>query len=195
MERQNITFEKVTTKNIKGAIKAQRTIFPGEDGAINLQICADKSLVKKYYGKESDYREVFEAWVARDKKDNIVGITGIYSYFEYPEDAWLGWFGVLPNFRRLGYGQKILLWTMARAKDLGFKNFRLYTDLVDDKEAVELYRKVGMIEEPYLTEVLDANTFIFSKSLNSNITEKLGNKMLFLKEQEEIQNQSSDIEI
>jgi len=71
---------------------------------------------------------------------------------------------------------------------MGFKNFRLYTDLIDNHIAVELYRKVGMIEEPYLAEDMgDEKVTVFSKNLFSEKTERLGNKILFLRKQEEIQ--------
>ena len=31
--------------------------------------------------------------------DIPIGVTGIYSYHEYPDDAWLGWFGILDKYR------------------------------------------------------------------------------------------------
>ncbi len=89
-------------------------------------------------------------------------------------------------------GKKIFLWTMNKAKTLGYKNFRLYTDLEDNKVATGLYRKVGMIEEPYIGEDMNPYKFvIFSKNLYSNKTEKIGNRNLFLKQQEEIQNRAA----
>jgi len=181
-----INCEKVSNENIELAIKTQNTIFPKENGALNLRASADKSLIEKVYGK--DFRESVDFWICKDEEGNVVGITGIYSYFEYPEDAWCGWYGILPSQQGKGYGKKLFLWTMEKAKEMGFKNFRLYTDLIDNAMAVNLYRKVGMIEEPYLTEdMVEEKITIFSKSLTSNKTEKFGNKNLNLKKQEEIQ--------
>lgn len=192
MITQELFFEEVTVENVDEAIKVQRKIFPNDDGAINIQISTDRSLIKKYFLDESKYRDTAKFWLCRTG-NGIVGITGIYSYFEYPEDAWLGWFGVLSEFRKKGLGREILLWTMSQAKVGGFNTFRLYTDMEDDAEAVCLYRKIGMIEEPYTTEDLDGQTFVFSKSLVSENTEKLGDKNLFLKEQEELQNISRNV--
>ena len=189
---KKMKFEKVTNNNLELAIEVQRNIFPNEDGTINLKICADPSLVKKYYGKKENFRQIFVSWICKDDEYKPIGITGIYSYFEYPQDAWLSWFGVLPEHRELGYGERILKWTMNKSKKLGFNNLRLYTDLKDNFKAVELYKKIEMIKEPYTVEEIDGDIFIFSKSLISDKTEQFGNHILFLKEQEEIQKLSGD---
>lgn len=188
-----IKCEKVEKDNVELAINTQRTIFPKEDGALNLRASADESLIEKVYGEGA--REKVTFWLCKNKKGDIVGITGIYAYFEYPDDAWLAWYGVLPEKRGQGYGKSILSWTMAKAREMGYKKFRLYTDLEDNGVAVELYRKMGMIEEPYEAEDLgEDKTFIFSKSLVSEKTEKLGNKILFLKKQIEIQERGGELE-
>ena len=189
MEDLSIICEKVSKDNLELAIKIQNAIFPNENGALNLKASADKSHIKEVYGE--NFRDISNFWICKDEKGDAVGITGIYSYFEYPEDAWCGWYGVLPKKQGQGYGKKILSWTMGKAKEMGFKNFRLYTDLEENNVAVELYRKIGMIEEPYTFEDMgDEKIVIFSKNLFSEKTEKLGNKNLFLKEQEEIQNRA-----
>jgi len=187
MKKLNLIFEKVTIKNLDAAIQIQRDILPEDDGIVNIQISTDKEFIKKYGIDDNKYLDTSTYWLCIDNNE-FIGITGLYSYFEYPKDVWLGWFGVLPKFRERGYGKRVLLWTMEKAKELGFENFRLYTDIVYDKEAVNLYRKIGMLEEPYLTEKLKGKTFIFSKNLYSYHTEKFGNKNLFLNEQEELQN-------
>jgi|GEM_PF-676535 len=192
MTETALRYEKVTIKNINLAIKIQKTIFPNEDGSLNLIAAADKSLIEKIYGEGE--QEVVDFWLCKNQDNEFVGMTGIYSNPKYSQtqDAWCGWFGVLPKFRDKGYGKKIFLWTMNKAKTLGYRNFRLYTDLEDNKVATELYRKVGMIEEPYIGEDMSPYKFvIFSKNLYSNKTEKIGNRNLFLKHQEEIQNRAA----
>jgi GNAT superfamily N-acetyltransferase len=186
----NLSFEKVIKDNLELAIKTQNAIFPEENGALNFKFSVDKKLMKGFY--EDDYEEALDFWLVRDSSGNVVGITGIYCYINYlPNDAWLAWYGVLFEHRRKGYGKDILLWTINKAKERGYKNFRLYTDLIENNEAVDLYRKLGMIEEPYLAEDMgDEKTFIFSKSLSSKNVEKIGNKNLFLKRQENIQKQA-----
>ena len=191
--KSSLIFEIISEENINVATEIQNTIFPKENGFLNFKCSIDEEFYKDLYN--GNVREKMIFWICKNQKEESVGITGIYSYFEYPDDAWLGWYGVLPEHQKKGYGKQILLQTMEKAKEMGFKNFRLYTDLVDNKVAVGLYRKLGMIEEPYLAEDMGEGneTYIFSKSLDSSPSEKLGNRMLFLKEQEEIQLKSQGL--
>jgi len=181
-----IKCDKVTKENLELAIKIQNIIFPKENGALNLKASVDNSLNEKAYGK--NFRKSADYWLCKNERDEDIGITGIYSYQEYLGDAWCGWFGILPAHQGQRYGKTLFLWTMEEAKKMGFENFRLYTDLIDNKTAVNLYKKVGMIEEPYVAEDMgDEKIVIFSKSLISDNFQKFGNKKLFLKKQEEIQ--------
>lgn len=79
-----------------------------------------------------------------------IGITGIYKTDE--DTAWLAWFGILPEHRRIGYREKLLKITMELAKTQNFKFFRLYTDMLENNNAVKLYEKVGFIGEKYTKE-------------------------------------------
>jgi GNAT superfamily N-acetyltransferase len=185
MDEPTIECEQITADNVDLAIKIQNEIFPSENGALNLICSIDKKMKAEIIGKH--WRERANDYICR-VGDVPVGITGIYVYTEYPEDGWCGWYGILPEFQGQGYGKKLLLWTMGRAKEMGLKNFRLYTDLKDSETAVNLYREIGMIEEPYTAEKLSLdNTTIFSKSLVSDKTERWNNKFLFLKQQEDLQ--------
>jgi GNAT superfamily N-acetyltransferase len=182
--------EKVTRENLELAIKTQNSIFPKENGALNLKASIDSDYAEKAYGHNAGRGAGY--WLCKNEQDEVVGITGIYSYVEYPDDAWCGWFGIMPDYQGNGYGMSLFAWTMEEAKKMGFKNFRLYTDLIDNKTAVNLYKKIGMIEESYAAEDMgDEKIVIFSKSLISDNTEKFGNKKLFLKKQEEIQASAS----
>lgn len=40
--------------------------------------------------------------------DEPIGVTGIYSYLEYSNTAWHGWFGILDNYRQKGLGGIVL---------------------------------------------------------------------------------------
>lgn len=190
--RNMIICELVEKNNVDLAIRTQTAIFPNESGALNLMAAADKDLIEEVYGK--NYRKSIDFWLAKNGNSEIVGITGIYSYVEYPDEAWCAWYGILPEQQGLGYGKALLYWTMDKAREMGFKNFRLYTDLEDNKTATELYRKVGMTEEVYTGEDMgNEKTVIFSISLFSEPVEKFGSKNLFLKKQEEIQKRAKEI--
>lgn len=184
--------EKVSSNNLSLAIKTQNAIFPKENGALNLKASADTKFVEEVYGK--NYRKSVDFWICKNENGETMGITGIYVYVEYPEDAWCGWFGIVPEKQRMGYGKKLFQWTIEKAREMGFKNFRLYTGLVENDIAVELYRKVGMVEEKYVAEDMkDEKIVIFSKSLTAKDPEKFGSKMLFLKKQEEIQRRAKEL--
>lgn len=179
MNNPFIKCEKVNKNNLAEAIKVQKIIFPNENGEVNLKdsLSCTSEIVQK---------QIFKYWLCKEKSNNIVGITGIYSIHQYPEDAWCGWFGILPEYRNKKYGETLFLWTMEKAKGMGFKYFRLYTNLIDNKNAVNLYRKIGMIEEKYTREILKDKYVIFSKSLISDKVEKWDNEIIFLKEQEKL---------
>lgn len=175
---QKINFKKIIDDNLELAVSIQNEIFPDEDGRENFIECVE----------HNPYRKELDFYVAYDG-DLPIGVTGVYSYHEYPDDAWLGWFGILPNLRCKGYGNKVLDMTIDMARDKGYKNLRLYSDesFVD---AHRLYKSKGMIQEiydnpddkdPYEPEGL--KTYIFSISLNDEKVKLWNNKTLGLKEQ------------
>lgn len=175
---ERINFRKIVSDNLELAVSIQNEIFPEEDGRENFIECVEHNP----YRKELDYYIVYDS-------DIPIGITGIYSYHEYPYDAWLGWFGVLSKYREKGYGNKILDMTINMARDKGYKNLRLYSD-ESFLDAHRLYKSKGMIQElydnpddkdPYEPEGL--KTYIFSISLNDEKVDLWNNKILGLKEQ------------
>ena len=176
-----IRFIKIEKDNLELACKIQNDIFPEEDGRQNFI----DQINKNPYRKELDYSIVY-------LDDIPIGVTGIYSYNEYPDDAWLGWFGILKEYRRKGYGRRTLNKTIDLAKEKGYKNFRVYTDEYA-KEAHNLYKSIGMISEPYdreddKDEYFIADIYIYSISLTSEKIELWNNKLLGLKEQGEKEN-------
>lgn len=176
--KKNIRFERIDKNNFKLASTIQNEIFNGEDGSQNYieQINKDPSW------KEQDYYLVYVG-------KRPIGITGIYSYHEYPDVAWLGWFGVLKKERNKGYGSLILDKTIELAKEKGYKEFRLYTDEYA-KDAHKLYEKRGMIKELYdnkndQDQYFSAKVYIYSKSLIKKEIDLWNNKKIGLKEQGE----------
>jgi len=176
-----IKFIKITNDNLELACKIQNTIFPEEDARENFI----EQIKKDPYRKEMDYYIVYRDIIP-------VGVTGIYSYNEYPNDAWLGWFGILEAFRQKGYGGIVLDKTIELAREKGYKDFRLYTDEYA-KSAHKLYESRGMIRELYdnkddKDEYFIADIFIYSVSLTNEPISLWNNKMLGLKEQGEKEN-------
>ena len=77
--------------------------------------------------------------------NNIVGFCGIYS--NNKEEAWLGWFGIRPEFRRKGYAQRMLNMLSYIMLEKGYRYCRLYTDKVINNNAYLLYRKNKFVED------------------------------------------------
>ena len=171
-----IKFERITNKNLELACQIQNEIFPEEDARQNFV----EQINKDPYRKEQDYRIVYV-------NNEPIGVTGIYSYNEYPNDAWLGWFGILNKYRKKGYGKDTLEKTIDLAKEKGYKSFRIYTDEYAN-EAHKLYEKLGFMKEVYdrdddKDEYFIADIYIYSKSLINEKVELWNNKLLGLKEQ------------
>ena len=180
MERK-INFQKIEKSNLELACKIQNEIFPNEDARENYIECINKAP----YRKELDY---YIAYLDNEP----IWVTGIYSYHEYPNDAWLGWFGILEEYRRSGLGKKLLDKTIELAKEKWYKNFRLYTDEFA-KSAHKLYESRWLIKEKYNRpddedQYFHAKIYIYSIGLVSNSIEPWNNKLLGLKEQGEKEN-------
>lgn len=175
-------FVLVDFTNYKKAIEIQNTVFPNEDGTINILASLDRELFIKKTG--IDYGEDNVKYYIVYDNNEEVGITGLYNYDSI--SAWLAWFGVLPNKRRKSYGKRILEKTMELAKQKGFKTMRLYTDAIENAEAVKLYKKLGFVGEKYTAEDLLYDCYIYSKSLNDEKVDLWNNKLLGLSEQSQL---------
>ena len=172
----NIRFVRITKENLELACKVQNDIFPVEDARENYIEMVNQDP----YREELDYYIVY-------LDETPIGVTGIYAYYEYPDDAWLGWFGILKEYRHNGYGGIVLDKTIELAKEKGYKNFRLYTD-ENAKSAHKLYKSRGLVGELYdnkddQIEGFDGDLFVYSVSLTDKPIDMWNNRVLGLKEQ------------
>lgn len=179
--QDKIQFELITYNNLETACNIQNEIFPEEDARENFL----EQIRKDPYRKEMSYYIVY-----LDKEP--IGVTGIYAYHEYPETAWLGWFGILNKYRKKGYGGIVLDKTIELAREKGYKKFRLYTDEYA-KSAHKLYESRGLVKELYNNEddkdeYFIADIYIYSISLTEEPVDLWDNKILGLKEQGEKEN-------
>lgn len=91
----------------------------------------------------------------------------------------------LPEYRRKGYGKKVLLDTIQYCKELKrYDVFRVETTYYESKPAIFLYDKVMQMKENYTIEDTDTiknHTIIYSYSLNGKL-ELWNNRYLGLKE-------------
>lgn len=181
-----LRYELITNDNLDIAVKVQNEIFPNENGKQNFIDSINKE----------PYRKELKFWIVFNNSEPV-GVIGVYSYHEYPENAWMGWYGVLTNQRGRGYGSQIFDFFENYARDNGYKYIRLYTDEEDNYEATKLYYKKGMISEEYKNkqDTIHAvsKTLIFSKSLTDEPLEKWNDKFLDLSAQEKRQEESNKI--
>ena len=175
-------FVLVDFTNYKKAIEIQNTVFPNEDGTINILASLDREIFIKKTGIDYGDDNV-KYYIVYDNNEEV-GITGLYNYDSI--SAWLAWFGVLPDKRRKSYGKRILEKTMKLAKQKGFKTMRLYTDAIENADAIKLYKKLGFVGEKYSAEELLYDCYIYSKSLNDEKVDLWNNKLLGLSEQSQL---------
>lgn len=173
----------VDFNNYKVAIKIQNEIFPHENGTLNILASLDRNLFIKETGilYDNDSVRYYIAYINNEQ----IGITGIYHYQE--DEAWLAWFGILPQYRNKGYGKKLLEETIKIAKEQKYNTFRLYTDRIENAKAIKLYEKLGFVGEKYSCEKLSYDCWIYSKSLYDNNVKLWDNKNLNLSYQSELE--------
>ena len=117
-----LRLELITKDNIDIAIKIENKIFPLYNAKNNY-----------YDSLENDRVNFFLVY----DNDIIVGISGVYSYKDDHDNAWLGFFGIKEEYRNKKYGKKTLLLSEEYAKKLNFKFMRLLTDKFDNDYAIE----------------------------------------------------------
>lgn len=130
----------VTKRNISLAISIAREIFPYEIGSSGI------FLPEQDYRMAIKHPELGKFFIIK-KLDNAVGITGYYHNFKKPnpKEFWLGYFGILTEFRGNGLGKKSLIQTLDFAKtEEGVEVMKLFTtNRVEEKSSHHLYRCVG----------------------------------------------------
>ncbi len=173
----NLKYIEVDKDNLELAVKIQNAIFPDEDGRQNYI----EGITHDPYRKEMVNYIVY--------KDEIpIGVVGLYSYNEYPDDSWLSWFGVLKDYREKGYASLIFDFFENTSREKGYTSIRVYTDETF-ANALLLYEKKGMTKEYYSNELesdfINNTTIIYSKSLTNAKVEEWNNKFLGLTAQSE----------
>jgi len=168
-----MTFERITLDNFELALNIQEELFPKYNAENNYSESINPDSYYEYYLIKTE--------------DNVVGITGIYYYPQYPDSAWLGWFGIREPYRRNHYGTLALSMFEKLAYEKGFKYTRLYTDKYNNDIAIAFYKSNAYICEDY-TNVNDPSSkeypvLIFSKSLTNQPCSFWDNRNIYLTEQ------------
>lgn len=170
-------FERITQDNIEFAIKVHSELFP--------DFSAERNYVESFDGNHSYQYSLIML------EEKCIGIIGLYSYSQYPDSAWLGWFGIRKQYRRMKYGTQAIKEFEKTAVKKGFCFARLYTDKHNNDAAISFYRVNGYIEESYYNNddpaSADHPIIIFSKPLLGQDPIPWNNKNIYLTEQIEKQ--------
>jgi len=145
----------ITKKNLVLASLIQRKIFPNYSALKNYQESIDKTTANEYF--------------LLFNNQTPIGISGFYINPEYPDSSWLGWFGILPEYRKKSFGSQALDLYEKKAKEKGCLFARIYTDKFNNENTISFYEHHGYIKEYYICKEDSASIkyplFIMSKSL------------------------------
>ena len=178
-----LEYELITEENINLATSIQHTIFEEECAYIHYKFAIDT-----HYKENIFYIIRWNGFP--------VGVIGLYMHDELDKNSiWLGWFGVLPEFRSKGIGRKSLLDMIEKSKEYGKKFFRLYTNDSGDSTARPLYRSVMQIFEKYDNADdynYNGNCLVYSYSLCNEKVKLWDNRFMNLKEDIEDEQTGND---
>lgn len=167
----------ITKENMDLAMEIEKILFPEYSAEVNYRESVEKITTNRYY----------LLYIG----DNCVGISGIYAYDVDPHSAWLGWFGILPQYRRNGYGSMALRLYENEARELGYTYARLYTDRDGNDVAIAFYENNGYSAEEYRNAndmiIQKYPILIFSKNLTGGEVEKWSDRYIDLTSQVEKQ--------
>ncbi len=153
-------FERITKRNLQLAIKSAKAIFPYE-------------VHQNEFWPETAYRmsidegvDDFAYYLVRNTNNNVIGITGHYPAERNKKQGWIGWYGVMPRFRRRGFGQKILLKTIdIMQKKLKMTTVHLWSgDRDEERAAHRLYLLNGFKQTR--RGIIDNEPAIYFKLVN-----------------------------
>lgn len=168
----DLRYEIVNLNNLEKAYEIQKKTWPSDPDYGDL------------YDKATNTKDDNCFFLVYDK-NNLIGITGVDVYGQYADTIWLDWFTILPQYRRKGYGEKVLLDTIQYCKNLNrYDTFRVETTYYENRPALFLYDKVMQLKEEYTledTENVKNNTIIYSYSLRGKL-ELWNNKYLGLRQ-------------
>lgn len=175
---RNLRFEELDERNIKIVAKVQYEIFP------------NSSAYSGYKSKITGTRDSFYVAYIAYWNNKPVGVVGLDEIPEYSDTVWLSWFGLIKEYRRMGFGKQMLDFIENIAKQNHRRFLRLYTFEKWNSEAQKFYKNNMDIEEYYFNEEERQNIFegkpkIFSKSLCDEKISLWNNRFINISEDED----------
>ena len=124
-----------------------------------------KNKFKDFIYNKQFYKDIDYAIVEQQGKH--IGIIGYYT--DDGINYWLGWAGILKEFRHKGYGLELFKNIEKYLKNKDVKTIRVYTGLEENKNACEIYKKLGYILQNGTFELNgEKDIVIFGKNLDSS---------------------------
>ncbi len=81
----------------------------------------------------------WQVFLARDREGNSIGVSGLYQQeVTDAKTVWLGWFGIVPEWRGRGMGPQLLKQTLDKARELHFEKVLVYCEKTAEK-AISFY--------------------------------------------------------
>lgn len=150
-----LTYKVLNKQNLEKVLDIKHFLFPESN--------SDEDYDNYFNNKtKSNYYLIFE-------NETPCAIIGWYDFDNCNKNAFVGWFGVMPEFRRRGIAKESLKFIINEVKKLGYEYLRVYTDKVVNPESILLYEKTFDVREDYNfpDKIGNTNNFVvFTKFLS-----------------------------
>ncbi len=163
---KNLKYEKLNENNFKNVVEIKHCLFPESN--------SDEDYEKYFSGKvKSNYYLI-------KLNEAPCATIGWYDFDNKNKNAFIGWFGVLPNFQNMGIGSVVLNFIIDEIKALRYEYIRVYTDKVENYLSTKLYDKLFDIKEDYTypDKLGKTNNFVIYTKFLTDKKEKWNNTPL-----------------
>ncbi len=131
----NLTVNFIQSRDIKEFSPIIRPLLPDFGAAFCQTILEWCKLM------DDAYDNFWEVWLVKDKNKTI-GICGLYSLNgENTDELWLGWLGLVPEYRNKNIGKTIMQHLYKQANDVGCKKIFSYVD--KEGKPLSFYKREG----------------------------------------------------
>lgn len=131
----NLKFIKLYKDNYEKVLSIKHFAFPESNSDEDYLKYFNNEVKANYYLLEMD--------------GNPCATIGWYDFDERNENAFVGWFAVLPDYQNKKIGTRALEYIINEVKSLGYQYLRVYTDKVVNYVSTKLYDKMFDIKEEY----------------------------------------------